>query len=87
MTKAFDQVKHSTLFWKLMEKGLPSIYIRLLLIMYEQQQANVRWSNILSKHFQLRTELNKGPFCPLYYTAFISIVFLTFLGKGKQVVG
>ena len=34
MTKAFDQVKHSTLFWKLIEKGLPSIYIRLLLIMY-----------------------------------------------------
>ena len=43
MTKAFDKVQHSKLFWKLVEKGIPPIFIRLLLEMYEKQQANVRW--------------------------------------------
>ena len=36
MTKAFDTVQHSKLFWKLVDKGIPPIYIRLLLIMYEK---------------------------------------------------
>ena len=27
MTKAFDKVQHSKLFWKLVDKGIPPIYI------------------------------------------------------------
>ena len=34
MTKAFDNVKHSTLFKKLIIKGMPAIFIRLLMVMY-----------------------------------------------------
>ena len=39
MTKAFDNVKHSTLFWKHEEKAIPPIFLRLLVIMYSKQQA------------------------------------------------
>ena len=35
MTKAFDKVRHSTLFQKL---------IRLLVVMYEKQVASVKWN-------------------------------------------
>ena len=45
MTKAFDNVKHSLLFWKVIEKGVPCIFIRLLIDMYIKQRANVRWYN------------------------------------------
>ena len=31
MSKAFDIMQHSTLFWKLIDEGIPPIYIRLLL--------------------------------------------------------
>ena len=47
MSKAFDLVQHSTLFWKLIDKNIPSIYIRLLFVMYCKQQANVRWNGPL----------------------------------------
>ena len=76
MTKAFDLVKHSTLFWKLIEKGLPPIYIRLLLIMYEQQQANVRWSNILSKTFPVKNGVKQGAvLSPILYCIYIDRLF------------
>ena len=44
MTKAFDKVRHSKLFWKLVEKGVPPIFIRLLLEMCEK----IRWHGVLS---------------------------------------
>ena len=34
MTKAFDLVKHSLLFKKMLEAGLPDIFVRLLLVTY-----------------------------------------------------
>ena len=60
MTKAFDKVQHSQLFWKLVDKGIPPIYIRQLLIMYEKQQAMVRWNNILSRLFPFNNGVKRG---------------------------
>ena len=60
MTKAFDKVRHSTLFWKLVEKGVPPIFIRLLLEMYEKQQANVRWHGVLSNSFPVTNGVKQG---------------------------
>ena len=34
MKKAFDTVQHSVLFNKLLERGIPATYVRLLLVMY-----------------------------------------------------
>ena len=42
MTKAFDLVKHSLLFKKLLAAGLSVIFVRLLLFIYMNQFANVR---------------------------------------------
>ena len=44
MSKAFDNLKQSLLFWQLIERGLPAIYLRLILAMYRQQSANVLWN-------------------------------------------
>ena len=41
MSKAFDNVKQSVLFWKLIDKDIPPIYLRLLLNIYIKQRANV----------------------------------------------
>ena len=48
MRKAFDNVKRSILFTKLLQKGVPKIYIRLLMVMYENQIVNVKWNGLLS---------------------------------------
>ena len=56
VTKAFDNIKHSSLFEKLIYKGIPDIYIRLLLFMYDIQCANVKWNGPVSN----RITINNG---------------------------
>ena len=45
MKKAFDTVQHSVLFKKLVHKGIPYIYIRLLMV-YKKQCTNVKWNGV-----------------------------------------
>lgn len=60
MSKAFDRVKHSLLFRKLVEMGLPEIYIRLLFVIYREQTANVRWNNEISDTLSLSNGVKQG---------------------------
>jgi hypothetical protein len=60
MTKAFDLVKHRTLFKKLWHQGLPVIFIRLLLFIYMEQFANVKWNGETSTLFTLRNGVRQG---------------------------
>ena len=60
MSKAFDRVKHSTLFNKLLDRGLPEIYLRLLLVMYREQCANVKWNGQFSHEFPLTNGVKQG---------------------------
>ena len=48
MTKAFDLVKHSVLFRKFLKAGLSAVFIRLLIFIYINQFANIRWNHELS---------------------------------------
>jgi hypothetical protein len=60
MTKAFDLVKHSLLFRKLLSAGLPPIFIRVLLFIYTMQYANVRWNGEVSSTFLLSNGVRQG---------------------------
>ena len=44
MTKAFDMVRHSVLFGKMMNQKFSAIFTRLLVRMYTLQYANVCWN-------------------------------------------
>ena len=56
MTQVFDNVNHSTLFKRLIIKGMPAIFIRLLMVMYKQQIACVLWNGQLSDILQSEME-------------------------------
>ena len=72
MTKAFDKLQHSKLLWKLVEKGVPPIFLRLLLEMYEKQQANVRWNGVLSNSFPVKNGVKQGAvLSPILYCIYI----------------
>ena len=60
MKKAFDTVQHSALFKKLLERGIPSSYVRLLMVMYSRQSANVRWNGDVSKQFPITNGVKQG---------------------------
>jgi hypothetical protein len=60
MSKAFDLVKHSVLFQKLMVSGIPMIFLRLLLCIYLLQSANVRWNGKCSEFFPLTNGVKQG---------------------------
>ena len=59
-TKAFDLVRHSILFTKLLEKKLSRIFLRLLIVMYLMQHARVRWNGIMSDLFDLVNGCKQG---------------------------
>ena len=60
MSKAFDLVKHSVMFKKLLDAGLPAIFIRLLIFIYVNQFANVRWNGLFSDFFTMRNGVRQG---------------------------
>ena len=60
MRKAFDMVRHSTLFKKLMQRNVPHIYLRLLIVMYTSQSARVRWNGSLSDAFPILNGVKQG---------------------------
>ena len=60
MTKAFDFLKYSLLFQKLIKSGLSLIFIRLLILLYSLQSANVRWNGDMSEFFSLTNGVKQG---------------------------
>ena len=60
MSKAFDMVQHSLLFIKLININLSSIFIRMIMVMYMFQTANVRWNQVLSDVFPMVNGVKQG---------------------------
>ena len=60
MKKAFDMVKHSMLFQKLVDRNVPPIFLRLLLYMYMHQTAKVKWNGTLSDAFSILNGVKQG---------------------------
>ena len=50
-SKAFDLVKHSLLFAKLLHNGLPGVVVRFLASWYSSQELRVRWGCAFSDPF------------------------------------
>ena len=74
MTKAFDLVVHSKLLMKLLAASMPAIVVRLMLVMYLTQFANVRWCGAFSGVFSLsEMAVSKGLFFLLLHTVCMSM--------------
>ena len=60
MKKAFDTVQHSVLFQKLLGRKIPATYVRLLMVMYGSQYANVKWNGSSSANFPIKNGVKQG---------------------------
>ena len=77
MTKAFDNVKHSLLFQKLMDRKIPPIILRFLLYMYQIQIANVRWNGHYSTEFNISNGVKQGAvLSALFYCVYVDDLFI-----------
>ena len=59
-SKAFDRVKHSVLFKKLINRGAPGYIVKLLIFWYSHQTMCVRWGGGLSSKFMVSNGVRQG---------------------------
>ena len=60
MSKAFDLTLHSLMFAKMIEAGVSAILVRLLINVYVNQVANVRWNGEYSSNFTVKNGCGQG---------------------------
>ena len=76
MTKAFDLVRHSTMFKKVVASGLSPIFIRILIFIYVNQFANVRWNGLFSDFFTMRNGVRQGAvLSAIFYCIYMNDLF------------
>ena len=66
-SKAFDRVNHSKLFEKLIERGVPMCFVRLLRNWYGNQYMQVKWDGHLSKTFMVTNGVRQGSVLSPYF--------------------
>ena len=59
-SKAFDRLKHTTLFRKLIDRRVPNFIVRIMMYWYANQTMCVRWSGIVSQGFRVTNGVRQG---------------------------
>ena len=72
-SKAFDRVKHSMLFTKLLRLGAPGYIVRLLMFWYAHQTMCVAVDGVVQSHRNLQCLMGsgKGEFCQSFCLMYI----------------
>ena len=84
-SKAFDTCKFSALFTKLLDAGLPPVVIRVLMYVYEEQVAWVRWGDTKSDTFSILNGTRQGSMIsPVLWSLYLDMMMkeLRDLGVG-----
>jgi len=71
--KAFDRVNHIKLFKTLIDRGLPSCIIIMLINWYGKLFCTVRWKNSSSCLFSVRSEIRQGGILSHFFSTSIWI--------------
>ena len=75
-SKAFDTVEHSKLFEKLLDAKIPAIIVRLLITIYRNQTAKVRWKEGFSEEFLIRNGVRQGAvISPIFFSFYMDNLF------------
>ena len=59
-SKAFDPLKHTTLFRKLIDRRVPNYIVRIMMYWYANQTMCVRWSGAVSQGFHVTNGVRQG---------------------------
>ena len=89
-SKAFDTCKFSVLFTKLLDAGLPPVVIRVLMFVYQEQFAWVKWGDTKSDLFTIINGTRQGSMIsPALWSIYLDMLIkeLRELGVGCHVGG
>ena len=89
-TKAFDKCKFDILFGKLLDRKLPAVVIRVLMFVYEEQKAWVKWGKCRSRTFGIVNGTRQGSvLSPALFSVYMDdlIVKLRKAGVGCHIGG
>ena len=79
MSKAFDLVRHSVLFLQLLHAQFSKVFLRILIVIYLFQFANVRWNGMFSSTFSLSNGIRQGAILSgILYCFYVNNLFQIF---------
>ena len=84
-SKAFDRLVHAGLFLKLLQRGIPLIFLETIRFWYSNLQCRVRWGDTLSDWFDIKAGVRQGGvLSPTFYCIYIDelVEVLSTLGIG-----
>ena len=82
-SKAFDKIRHDILFKKLYDKGLPPILVRIIMQMYLNSSAQVKWDGSISTTFNMSNGVKQGSvISPLFFTLYVDELVQTLEKSG-----
>ena len=87
-SKAFDTCQFSSLFRRLLERGMPAIVVRVIIFVYEEQYAWVKWGGSRSSLFPIVNGTRQGSILsPALFALYVDelLVELRRLGIGCRV--
>ena len=84
--KAFDRVLHSGLVLKLLHKGVPVKFVKLLRFWYSRQTCAVLWNSVLGASFDILCGVRQGGvLSPILFSAYIDDVIGVLRNSGYGV--
>ena len=89
-SKALDKCKFSLLFRRLLDKGLPAVVVRVLVFIYMEQYAWVRWGEAKSSIMTISNGTRQGAILsPIFWAVYSDPMLqrLRELGLGAHVAG
>jgi len=82
-TKAFDRVNYSKLFGILIDRKLPSVFVRFLLNMYTGHQTRVRWNGCFSDFIDVNNGVKQGGILsPILFCVYLDTLILKLVNSG-----
>ena len=71
-SKAFDRLIHSGLFLKLLQRGIPLIFLNIIIYWYSDLQCRVRWGETNGNWFSIAAGVRQGGILsPIFYCIYL----------------
>ena len=82
-TMAFDKCRFDILFQKLLERNLPPVVLRVLVYVYQDQYAWVKWGNERSRVFKIQNGTRQGSvLSPALFSVYVDDLLLLLRQSG-----